>query len=549
MPFLEADVAQRAKSDAIGTGRPYKICRHNVAIGTPPEAAIRYCPQCVLADVQQFGYVVWRCLHQIGPLEICPLHHCRLIATNVRCWTGDYDAPSVALAEGAQSSCNPPSRLQLALANNISGLVANPHWGVGCARLIEGCRIELRRSGRTILGRSALIAFETELAGAFGDDYLQMTKSFTRHGSPNWPSAIFLGTRVRPQIQHYCAVCAILGIPLVDLIAKAAVLGESDLGPWPCMSQGQSCSSKATINRKYNCSGKWNHKGDRYRFQCPRCGTIYFRPAPLTRNEDGGFVFEFSHKNLPAAAWAAPLRELWLDSTQNWRSLVGRFGKSPSQIAYSAAKLGLPDVPGRSLRFYRELFRQRTEKRTLLIEQRRTTLMEFLAAHSAINKKKAPRKIRKLHDWLRLNAPGPHPSFAPTSRASNLLHRRPKLVNVDDDVAELVRSKLVDSDQALRRLTERRITTTFILRFLAPTIKIPLYSLKRMPITRAAILKYVETDEQRRARRVARIIRIIEQSQGSRSWISFYNQYNMRLLQPEIRARIRSAYERTIAIC
>jgi hypothetical protein len=49
----------------------------------PPEW-LRFCPECVQEDKQQFSESYWHRLHQIPGVEICPQHQVRLVDSQVR---------------------------------------------------------------------------------------------------------------------------------------------------------------------------------------------------------------------------------------------------------------------------------------------------------------------------------------------------------------------------------------------------------------------------------------------------------------------------------
>ena len=44
---------------------------------------LRYCPLCVNADRQTFGETYWHRVHQMTGVNICPIHHCNLIDTDI----------------------------------------------------------------------------------------------------------------------------------------------------------------------------------------------------------------------------------------------------------------------------------------------------------------------------------------------------------------------------------------------------------------------------------------------------------------------------------
>jgi hypothetical protein len=541
-PFLEPGLARRTKPAARGNGlrNPQRINLHYLAIGTPREAAMRCCPQCIANDIQKIGAAAWRCVHQVGPLKYCPEHHCSLQRTKVYGWGRRYISLTEALTDCDYDTLQPPSELQLALARNVTDLATNPHWEVGPQRLLEACRIELRRSGRAILGEAALATFVAELVETFGDEELRFCNAPVGDGKLDWPAAIFLNRRKTVRIQHFIVICALLGISLKDLIAKAVLLSEPEEGPWPCISLNRPCSGKETIYRmRWDPRTKKQPK-ERYRFQCPHCRTVYFRPAPLTRRPDGSFEYELHKAEVPS--WAVPLRDIWWDPSQNWRSLVARFGRSQKSIAVAAAKLGLPDVKKRSLKCYRKRASQVADRKTAKIEARRAVVLKFIKDNPTVTANAAPSEILRAYTWLRLNDPRELPSFASAGARKCKRYGPLGLAPRDAEIAEIILPILDDAELELKRPGMGRVGVTTLLHFLAPTIKIAPQVLKRMPKTSALIYSLVETQEQKRSRRITQIVNAIEQTQALPNWNTIYVRYQVSQMRPAERAMVRSAY-------
>lgn len=47
------------------------------------ERYLRYCPLCATEDRKQYGETFWHRVHQIRDMRICPVHHCRLLESEV----------------------------------------------------------------------------------------------------------------------------------------------------------------------------------------------------------------------------------------------------------------------------------------------------------------------------------------------------------------------------------------------------------------------------------------------------------------------------------
>lgn len=58
---------------------------------------LRYCPECVNDDRQKYGETYWHRMHQMVGVNICPVHHCRLIGSDIV--TSSNVSPSLITAE------------------------------------------------------------------------------------------------------------------------------------------------------------------------------------------------------------------------------------------------------------------------------------------------------------------------------------------------------------------------------------------------------------------------------------------------------------------
>ena len=539
-PFLEPEDARAAKTNMLGSDHRdlkwTRLCHR--AIGADLGTVMRFCPDCATDDLRAIGAPVWRRIHQVGPLKLCPTHNCPLVETKVLRTDRAYVPLDPLVAGRHQGSPSLPSPLQLGLAKDVAEIANNPHWEVGPEKLLEACRIEWRSSGRSLLGRSALPDFVEDLTEKFGRDELRLCDAAIDNVNTSWAAAIFRSARTSVGFQHYSAFCAFLGISLKDLIAKAVLVSERESGPWPCLAHGQPCRGKLTIQFKRMDAVRCEEGQDAFRFQCPDCGTVYFRPAPLTRNPDGNFEYELSRWEIPD--WALQLKDLWQDTDQTWVSLAARLDQTRSSIGLHAAKLGLPTIPGRCLdSFYKALATQ--SDRLTRIALRRAALVKFMEENPAVTCSAAPTAIQNLFSWLRLNDSTPLPSFATSGK--HWSRGKIGIAARDEEVAEIIHAKLKDAESELKRPGKPRVSVTSVLRFFAPTLIIPARALSDMPKTSVLIAGLVESKEQHRTRRLADILNAIAQAQALPTWYRVYHRYRVQAMSPAERTTVRTAFQ------
>jgi hypothetical protein len=84
-PFLHPKQFRQLWADMEGSRGPAIHMRSGLmaSVVQPPEW-LRFCPECVQEDKQQFRESYWHRLHQIPGVEICPQHQVRLVDSQVR---------------------------------------------------------------------------------------------------------------------------------------------------------------------------------------------------------------------------------------------------------------------------------------------------------------------------------------------------------------------------------------------------------------------------------------------------------------------------------
>jgi hypothetical protein len=546
-PFLAPEQARKVKTEMLGQyprgTTSTRVC--NSAIGMRTNSPLRICPECVKADIVNYGVPFWHCIHQVSPLKICGLHKCPLRTTPVL--RSDRELISVAdvLPISGELNSSNPSRLQLALADNILGLSANTWWEIGAHRLVEGCRIEFQRRGRNLGSRSAGPQLISELLSTFGEQELRDCGAEIRVDGPNWVRPIFHELMTKSQredatslrLQHFNAICCLLGVSLQELFRTSVSVPEIETPPWPCLSIGLPCSGKLVINFRRTHTSNRKTGVTSGRFQCLQCGTTYFRPLPLRRNADGSFEHRFP--TVPKPVCVNTLKEIWQSPSQSWSTLAARLGASRHRIASEAARLELPDMPRRTLVMYRKVKSSRPIHE-MNAAQKRATLLEFQAANPTVRLADTPKFIRTLYAWLRMNDPVPLPSFASGKRIG--LKGKRGFSNRDQEFAEMLRPKIGEARIELTRPFAPRVSIPAVLRYFGPRITIPITALKNMPRTSELILSIVETSQDRRTRWVRQVVESLERAQTLPTWTSISCKFGCFNLTPEERQRIRSAY-------
>ena len=144
-------------------------------------AYLCYCPECVKADVEQWGVPYWHCVHHIPGLTVCPVHYCllnRLVLEN----TTPLCMPAIT---STLHGCVTKAEVRLAkFSRDIVALVrvktctsATPWPVVYCAKLAEMGMIT--KNGRVRNARliDYLSAYWRDL-GSFGNGFVSDQLAF-----------------------------------------------------------------------------------------------------------------------------------------------------------------------------------------------------------------------------------------------------------------------------------------------------------------------------------------------------------------------------------
>jgi predicted RNA-binding Zn-ribbon protein involved in translation (DUF1610 family) len=514
--------------------RNWSVACHR-AIGMAEKSHLRGCPECITDDLREFGIPTWHCVHQVGPLKTCQKHGRSLVPSLVLREEREFVPLSDALLDAAPFYSHAPSRLQLALATNIEFLLTNSIYEIDQTKLLSACRAAIHESGRSVIHGSGTKTLASEIIATFGAEELALSDVTLPEARKGWLAAIIKGSPAPVRIQHYNVICELIGFSFRQLI-DAATASQSEIGPWPCLSTGHSCSGALVIRRTNLKSKKAS-----YRFHCPHCGTTYFRPEPLTRRPDGDFDYTLARGH-GVATWALGLASVWNDPTENWSSLCARFGKSQCAMAIQAIKLGLSDKVGRSLLSCRKRKTTGSFIRSRIVKKR-AQFLKFVRSNPFVPHARAPKPIRQLYRWLRQNDPKSVPKFGspPTNCASP---RRPSIRERDEEFAELIRARICVVELKLKECGKPRVSLAAAVASLRETVKLHRTLLLRMPKTRTIVSSIVETSGQARIRKFNQTLHSIEQSSNLPSWChATFEKYGWSRLTPWERAQIRSVYE------
>jgi hypothetical protein len=537
-PFAPAREAREVRERMFGRSQYLKWIRGwHRAIAMVQNSSLRFCPACVRADEQRIGVPVWRCCHQLGWLELCPEHGCRLVPTKVlrqhRGYVALEDVPEIGRAEPEPGA----SRLQQALAANVRAILRNRTWEIGPERLGQACLAEIKASGRSLHRTEGSRALADEIRRNFAAGELAACGAAIPD-SGGWLLGLFGQRGTRLNLPHYAILCSTIGIDLGRLLNTARQLTVPESGPWRCISTGMTCSAQKVIM-------KWKlMPGNRASFVCEQCGTVYFRPLPLVTRADGSFDYEIARGSVLAARFAE-FAAAWQDPKENWSSLEKRFGLSQGTLRYNAVRFDLPDMPGRKIAFVRARAKAREargKKRALAVQ---AALRQWQKTHVGVSLAKLPPTLRRQLNWLRRY----YPSLAPKTITPSPGRRGGRDVRIADPyVAQIIRERAEQARQELYQPGSARVSCNRLIGYFAPWAVIAHRALDRMPETATELAKLTETPAQFADRRAAGLVAGIDTAVALPSWSKFFLQSGLARMDATRRAQVRAAFDRRCGV-
>lgn len=546
-PFLAPSISDQVHSEMLGSNRREGGLRAlcNRAIGMGPDSNLRFCPDCAEEDLKAQGFSFWRCIHQIGPLKICPYHKCALVPSNVARSSRHYFSLSDILRTSPNGVRGSPSVIQLAIANSALDLTTNTHWRAGRHKLLQACHIKLAQAGYLVQRSSSLRRFIVDVIAKFGITDLRSCGIDVSAPNKGFMDTIFKNVRRQQYgpsklgIEHYSLICSHLEITFQELLDTAQSANEPEFGPWPCMSHNKPCSGKLVIHRMRTDYRRSRKGTETFRFYCPHCGCFYFRPSPLCRNSDGTFEYEFSRFGVEK--WALDMKEAWEDPSQTWPTIRTRFSnRNNTRIALAAIKLGLKDMPGRSLRSYRRkmLLDKKAPKSSR--ERSRKIILNYFAQNPGATFAETPRRIRNRYYKLKLCDHRKLPDFGRAAK-----RRFPGRIGMhtrDKTIAKMLTPLIAKAREELAGYGKGRVTLSRIQAYFIPTIRINRLALKKMPLTMALFDYLIESKDAEQNRRANQMIAKLKHTPKPPDWSSFGASSRFVTLPVKLRTIVRAAY-------
>jgi hypothetical protein len=313
----------------------------------PGPAHLRYCPSCVEEDKGQAGEAYWHRLHQLGAVEICPLHDVFLETSNVSCRAGrkhlqfiSIEQVTISVTARHADPKNRDHRILLQVARDAEWLLEHPSIGVSL-KALHGrfLRVLIERGFATHTGSIHVKKFLNEFSNFYSPVLLRLLNCELRGRDLEKSNWLLRLARPPKHAQHpiyHMLLIQFLGCTVEEFFQLPEELPPFGEGPWPCLNPAALHYEQPVI---MECQ-----LGDRLRYGKPtgkfscECGFAYARTGPDSSPEDrfrAGRIISLGQ------IWEAKLKQLWRDSSLSISEIGRRLGADPLTVRRHAARLEL----------------------------------------------------------------------------------------------------------------------------------------------------------------------------------------------------------------
>lgn len=254
-------------------------------------AFLRFCPECALEDIRQFGEAYWHRLPQLPGIEYCPVHGCRIQDSDVSLAQIQYHFfPASACLRNCKTMPDDPSfqlyrDKYLQIANDTTWLLQNGRCLGGSeriARIYRDCLVDrkLASAHNGICHKDDMIA---AFIGFHGETFLHQIVPGDQDPRIRLRCVTSLqpAPRLNPLLHILMMEFSAESVEAFSALApRPTPYGH---GPWPCINRlcpdfGKHRAQMIGLVRQ--CNRLHAH------FKCDTCGTVYVRTDPFPPFEE-----------------------------------------------------------------------------------------------------------------------------------------------------------------------------------------------------------------------------------------------------------------------
>jgi len=518
-PFLHPKQFRQLWADMEGSRGPAIHMRSGLmaSVVQPPEW-LRFCPECVQEDKQQFSESYWHRLHQIPGVEICPQHQVRLVDSQVRVQNPTTRHEFITAEQGIKLPKSQSYTLKYSHHNILLKIAQNAIWLLeehisppGLTILLKRYRELLaERDLATYSGRVRVSKLLEEFKRFYPDELLQRLQcEIDTESEHSWLLRLVRSPKGSQHPLRHLLLIQFLDHNAESFFKLPKQFKPFGTGPWLCLNRTASHFPQPVIEE---CEITYSQEhGKPIGTFCCTCGFSYCRTGPDRTEEDR---LRITKIRAFGSIWENTLRELWQDPTVSLRGISRQLGVDPTTVKLHAAALSL-DFPRHSKRqtnqSQRKLVGSESKKQPvpeITLEKYRS---ECLTARK--NNPEAGRNIlrkqfqrvytwllRHDREWLEAHLPAIQQKAPPPARVD--------WESRDTELAESI--KLVAANLYSKVGKPTQITTAAIARELGQLALIQKH-LDKLPLTAKILADLVETRETFAVRRIQWVVECYRQ--------------------------------------
>lgn len=502
-PFLPADRAERIfRCMKFGGDIHTTIGAMPSSIHSPKW--LRYCPNCVQADVESVGEPYWHRTHQVPGVEVCPLHQKRLINSSVSTTSRQNKHAFVALAEDVMMDEHEQSETDphlIAIAEAVHWLLENDVSVLGLKELRDRYVSKLKQMNpvthqKTVRQRDLL----NEFSHFYGNQLLtELNCEIDYSEQDNWLSQMVRKPRKVSHPLRHILLMRFLELTPEQFFKNGEKYHPFGNGPWLCLNPVANHYHKPVVEQ-CEVTRDYKTRVPVGTFKCS-CGFVYSRRGPDKDEADRykiGRIKQFGH------VWEKELLRVTIDKKMSFHAAARHLQCDPVTAKRQLEKI-------RNKMQYSEVAATITDDFEIKLTNRRAAWLEIIKA----NPEKTRTQIRQMvkadftwlyrHDrqWLTINTPAPKKRKKYTDNRVDWQKR-------DAEIYSRVKAVIDEELKCWNKPT--RLTISSIGK-VTGELHLLQKHLDKLPKTKKFIQSYAETIEEFQIRRVEYVGRKLRENQ------------------------------------
>jgi len=514
-PFVEADRIKLIRREMRGRSENRIFSRLAInACGLSSPEVLRYCPSCVQSDRERYGETYWHRLHQLPGVHVCPEHRVFLEPSSAG-YGKRKNSVSFITAEKVIQGCparelrseNAEHQFLLRIAVDAKFLLewrGNPL--AAAERQSQYHNLLLRRGLAYYKGRFRHAEIIRQFLEFYPPSLLTLVKSQIGNQYHPWPLRIIRQNRtadVHPPVRHLLLMI-FLECTAQQFFTEYQEYKPFGNSPWPCLNRGSDHFKQETIRDCEMTNGHKKKLGLPHGLFACDCGFRYVRTGPDRIPADR---FRIDKVISYGPVWEGYFSNSWNDPSITLTGLAERLGVIPFTLRRHAIrlKLSFPRQKRGSKPISQKLIDEYSNTRPTFekdLMNRREQWLAIRQNHPAATRQQLITIAPYLYYWLNQHSKEWLIDNSPTACVN-----KPHPIRVDWHEWDIKLSQQVKAiGVEIRTLDDKpiRVSKEEVIRRLGHRGWLE-HDLDKLPLTKAALAKSLESREDFLIRRVRRV--------------------------------------------